>query len=164
MKNIIFRNGLIGGIIASVVMAGMAFYMKSNPENEPNPILVFPCMLLAFYFVVLAIKQKREINAGSITFGKAFATGLLVSLIISTLYVVVWLIIYYNFFPNFMEHYSEIVLKSTKPEDLASKTEELNQMKEWYKNPLYIILLTYAEILPLGIVVSLVSALIFKKK
>lgn len=63
-----------------------------------------------------------------------------------------------------MEQYAELILKKASPEDLASKTVEMNQMKEWYKNPLLIILLTFGEILPLGIVISLVSALILKKK
>ena len=145
-------------------MVGMTFYMKANPENEPNVIIGFASMFLAFSFLVLGIIQQRKANNGIITFGKAFMTGLKISLIISIIYVLVWLVIYYNFFPNFMEQYSELVLKKTSPEDLASKTVEMNQMKEWYKNPLLIILLTFGEILPLGIVISLISALILKKK
>ena len=63
-----------------------------------------------------------------------------------------------------MEKYSEMVLKNTKPESLAAKTAEMNQMAVWYKNPMMVILLTYTEILPIGIIVSLISALILKKK
>lgn len=63
-----------------------------------------------------------------------------------------------------MEQYSEMILKKANPEELAAKTAEMNQMKAWYKNPLMIILLTYMEILPIGIVVSLIGSLILKKK
>lgn len=164
MKNNILKNGILGGIIVSIVLISMLFYMKANPENEPNAIIGFSSMLLAFIFVVLGIKREREINNGSITFGKAFLTGLGISFLISTIYVIVWLVIYYNFFPDFMEKYSEMVLKNTDPEELVAKTAEMNQMKEWYKNPAMIILLTFMEILPIGIVVSLIAALIFKKK
>jgi hypothetical protein len=164
MQNNIFKNGILGGIIVSIVMTSMVFYMKTYPDREPNAILGFASMLLAFIFVILGIKQEREINNGAITFGRAFLTGLTISLVISTIYVLVWLVIYYNFFPDFMDKYSEMVLKNTKPEDFAAKTTEMNQMKEWYKNPLMIILLTYMEILPIGIVVSLIGALILKKK
>ena len=62
-----------------------------------------------------------------------------------------------------MDQYGEMVLKNTKPENLAAKTAEINQMKEWYKNPIMVILLTLMEILPIGIVVSLIGALILKK-
>ncbi len=163
MKNIVIKNGLLAGLIVSIVMACMTLYMKANPDNEPSAIVGFASMLLAFTFVVLGIIQVKKLDGGIINFSKAFLTGFLISLIASTIYVVVWLIIYYNFFPNFMDQYGEMVLKTTKPENLAAKTTEINQMKEWYKNPVMIILLTLMEIFPIGIVVSLISALILKK-
>ena len=164
MVNNIFKNGIFGGIVAAIVMASMVFYMKANPGVQPNAIIGFISMLLAFSFLILGVKKQREINKGAITFGKAFLTGLGISLIISTIYVLAWLVIYYNFFPDFMEKYGEMVLKNTKPEELVAKTTEINQMKEWYKSPLMVILLTYMEIFPLGIVVSLIAGLILKKK
>jgi hypothetical protein len=164
MKNNILKNGILGGIIVSIVMIAMLFYMKAYPDREPNAIIGFSSMFLAFIFVILGIKQEREIHNGTITFGKAFLTGLTISLVISTIYVMVWLVIYYNFFPDFMEKYSQMVLKNTNPEELAEKTTEMNQMAAWYKNPLMIILLTYIEVFPIGIVVSLIGALVLKKK
>lgn len=164
MKNNIFKKGILGGIIVSIVMTSMVFYMKTYPDREPSTILGFASMLLAYIFVILGIKQEREISNGVITFKRAFLTGLAISFIISTIYVLVWLVIYYNFFPDFMDKYSEMALKNTNPEALAAKITEMNQMKEWYKNPLMIILLTYMEIFPLGIVVSLIGALFLKKK
>jgi hypothetical protein len=168
MKNIILKNGLLGGLIVSIVMIFMTLYMKSNPENEPNAIVGFASMLIAFVFIFLGVKSVRERNSGKITFGKAFLTGLYMALIISTIYVIVWLVIYYNFFPNFMEQYSDMVLHKLKEtgdlEALAAKTEEMEMMKEWYKNPFMIILLTFMEILPIGIVVSLISAITLKKE
>ena len=164
MKNSILKNGIFGGIIASIVMIAMTLYMKTYPDREPSSIIGFSSMLLAFIFVILGIKQQRETNNGSINFGKALLTGLSISLVISTIYVLVWLLIYYNFFPDFLEQYSKIVLKNTSPEELATKTAEMNQMKEWYKNPILVILLTLLEVFPIGIVVSLIGALVLKKK
>lgn len=164
MKNLIFKNGIFGGIIVSIVMISMVLYMKTYPDREPSSILGFGSMLLAFIFVIIGIKQQRETNNGSITFGKALVTGLSISLVISTIYVLVWLVIYYNFFPDFMEQYSKMVLKNTSPEELTAKTAEMDQMKEWYKNPILVILLTLMEVFPIGIVVSLIGALVLKKK
>jgi hypothetical protein len=163
MKTIILKNGILGGIIISIVMIAMIWYMKANPGQEPNTIIGFISML-AFIFVILGTKQERKNNNDTITFGKAFLTGLCIAFVISTIYVMVWLIIYYNFFPDFMEKYSEMILKNTKPEELAAKTTEMNQMVAWYRSPLMIILLTYMEIFPLGIVVSLIAGLVLKKK
>lgn len=164
MNKIILKNGLFGSIIASALLIIITLYMKANPEKEVSMLFGFAGMLLAFIFVVLGIKQQREANNGVISLGKAFLTGFWITLIISTFYVAVWLVILYNFFPNFMEHYANMAIEKASSDEVAKVTEEMNSYKEMYKNPVMVILLTYMEILPLGIVFSFISALILKKK
>ncbi|POS01935.1 uncharacterized protein DUF4199 [Flavobacterium croceum DSM 17960] len=161
MKNSILKNGIISGILVSMFMVCMTIYMKYNPTSEPSMIVGFTSMILAFSFVFIGIKQQKQANNGSISFIKAFTTGFLIALIASVMYVIVWLFIYYNFFPNFIEHYSQMMIDKAKPEDVATVTAEMNQYKEWYKSPVMIILLTFMEILPLGVLVSLLGALLF---
>ncbi len=164
MNKIILKNGLFGSIIVSALLVFVTMYMKANPEKEVSMLIGFTVMTLAFFFVVWGIKQQREANNGVISFGKAFMTGFWISLIISTIYVLVWLIILYNFFPNFAEHYTDMAIAKASPDEVVKVTEEMNSFKEMYKNPIMVILFTYMEILPLGIVVSFISALILKKK
>ena len=164
MNKIILKNALFGSIIVSALLVFVTLYMKANPEKEVSMMFGFAGMLLAFFFVVKGIKQQRNANNDVISFGKAFLTGFWITLIISTIYVLVWLVILYNFFPNFMEHYANMAIEKASPEEVVKVTEEMNTYKEMYKNPIMVILLTYMEILPLGIVFSLVSALILKKK
>ena len=164
MNKIVLKNGLFGSSIVTALLLSVTFYMKANPEKEVSMFFGFAGMLLAFFFVVLGIKQQRDTNNGSISLGKAFLTGFWITLIISTIYVIVWLIIFYNFFPNFAEHYTDMAIAKASPDEVDKVTEEMNSFKEMYKNPIMVILLTYMEILPLGIVFSLISALILKKK
>lgn len=164
MNKIVLKNGLFGSLIVSTLLLSVTFYMKANPEKVVSMIFGFAGMLLAFAFVVLGIKQQRDANNGFIPFGKAFLTGFWITLIISTVYVLVWLVILYNFFPNFAEHYTDMAIAKASPDEVDKVTEEMNSFKEMYKNPIMVILLTYMEILPLGIVFSLISALILKKK
>ena len=164
MNNIIVKNGLLGSGIVSALLISITMYMKSNPEKEVSMMIGFAGMLLAFIFVALGIKQQRNASNGLISFGKAFLTGFWITLIISTIYVLVWLVILYNFFPNFAEHYTDMAIAKASPDEVAKVTEEMNSFKEMYKNPIWVILFTYMEILPLGIVFSLISALILKKK
>ena len=164
MNNIIVKNGLLGSSIVSALLISITMYMKSNPEKEVSMMIGFAGMLLAFLFVALGIKQQRNASNGFISFGKAFLTGFWITLIISTIYVLVWLVILYNFFPNFAEHYTDMAIQKANPEEVVKVTEEMNSFKEMYKNPIMVILFTYLEILPLGIVFSLISALILKKK
>ena len=164
MNNIIIKNGLFGSIIVSALLVFVTMYMKANPEKEVSMMIGFAVMILAFFFVALGIKQQRDANNGLISFRNAFLTGFWITLIISTVYVLVWLIILYNFFPNFAEHYTDMAIAKASPDELTKVTEEMNSFKEMYKNPIMVILFTYMEILPLGIVFSLISALILKKK
>ena len=164
MNNIIIKNGLFGSIIVSALLVFVTMYMKANPEKEVSMMIGFAVMILAFFFVAWGIKQQRDANNGLISFRNAFLTGFWITLIISTVYVLVWLIILYNFFPNFAEHYTDMAIAKASPDELTKVTEEMNSFKEMYKNPIWVILFTYMEILPLGIVFSLISALILKKK
>ncbi|WP_349314126.1 DUF4199 domain-containing protein [Chitinophaga sp. MM2321] len=49
-------------------------------------------------------------------------------------------------------------------QEIAAKTAEMAKFKALYKNPLFVILITYSEILPVGLIISLISALILKKR
>lgn len=157
MKKILYRNGLLGGLLVSINMIITTIFMKANPGAEPNMVLGFSSMLLSFLFVIIGIKQQESFKDSENNFWESFKTGLYISAIISTIYVLVWLVIYYNFYPEFMENYCDIVLKNTKPEELAAKTLEMEQMKEAYKNPIFVVLYTYFEVFPLGILVSIIT-------
>ena len=71
--------------------------------------------------------------------------------------------------PTFMDDYTQFSVKKAT-EAGASKVElnnilaEMNQMKEWYKSPILIFLLTLTEPLPVGLLVALVSAFLLRKK
>ncbi|MFN3755195.1 DUF4199 domain-containing protein [Flavobacterium sp.] len=170
MKKIIITNGLIAGAIVAAFMVYGTMQMN-KPDFQPSMVLGYAGMLIAYVFVFLGIKNYRDNhNNGVITFGQGFKIGMLISLIASTIYVGVWLIEYYCFFPDFMEKFTAMSIKNLDKTtmtaaEIKAKTDEINMFKEWYKNPIMVILLTYAEILiPIGILVPIISALILKRK
>jgi hypothetical protein len=68
-----------------------------------------------------------------------------------------------------MERYSAHVIEKAQSSgasaaEIASKTKEINSMKGLYSSVLGVVLLTYMEIFPVGVVVSLITALILKRK
>jgi amino acid transporter len=170
MKRTVLVFGLIAGIIVTAIMVISMARCYSNPNFESSMVLGYASMLLAFSFIYVGVKNYRDkYNEGIISFGKAFKVGFLICLVASTVYVLVWLIDYYLFIPDFMDKYTAHTLLEAKKSgasatELASKTEEMNKYKEMYKNPIWIILLTYMEIIPIGLVVSLISAMILKRK
>ncbi|RYD80031.1 MAG: DUF4199 domain-containing protein, partial [Sphingobacteriales bacterium] len=68
----------------------------------------------------------------------------------------------------FMDKYTAHALAEAKKAgatatEMAVKVKEMNDYKEMYKSPVLIILFTYMEILPVGLIVSVICALIFKR-
>lgn len=165
MKKVILVFGLVIGALFSANIGFMIYWMYNNPNLKSSDIVGYAIMVLVFSLIFFGTRNYRnKYLDGCITFGKAFKTGALIALVGSTIYVLAWLFCYYLFVPDFMDVYSDYVLKNCTPADLPAKTKEMANFKEMYKNPLFVILITYSEVLPVGLVVSLVSALILKKK
>ncbi|GAB3931507.1 hypothetical protein GCM10028804_43870 [Larkinella terrae] len=169
MKKIILICGFIAGFVLTTVMAVSTVMCYMYQNFESNMALGYASMVLAFSLIFVGIKNYRDTyNNQIISFGKAFKIGLYITLIASTMYVITWLIEYYVFIPDFMDKYTAHVLREAKTagastEELASKSSEMDMYKKMYKNPLFVVLLTYAEVFPIGLVISLICALILKR-
>ena len=170
MKKTVLVFGLISGTIISTFMAiTMALGAKEN-NFDNGMIWGYTAMLVSFSFIFVGVKNYRDnYQKGLISFGQAFKTGLLIALIASTMYVVVWMIEYNFYLPDFMDKYSAHLIQQAKESgtsaaELNSQLSQIQQSKELYKNPLFFILITYMEIFPVGLVVSLISAAILKRK
>jgi Protein of unknown function (DUF4199) len=168
------RNVLIFGLILGTILTGHMIYMVNvvcnNPDFASNDVIGYAAMVIVFSLTFFGIRNYRnkQLN-GVISIGKAFKTGALIALIGSTMYVVVWLFYYYLFVPDFLDKYSLHVLSmatrnGATAAELTAKTNEMSQFKEMYKSPLFVILISYAEVLPIGLVVAFVSSLVLKKK
>jgi hypothetical protein len=170
MKKNVIVFGLISGLIVSVLMViGMAWCYKSG-NHDGNMILGYASMILAFSLIFVGVKNYRDkYNNGVISFGKAFKIGLYIALIASTMYVLAWLVDYYFFMPDFMDKYVAHEIEKTQSSgasaaDIAAKVKEISYMKRMYSSFIWVVLFTYLEILPVGLIVSLISALILKRK
>lgn len=163
------RNILIFGSIIGTILCANLFVMVnifySDTEFKGNDVVGYAAMVVLFSLLYFGVKNYRDKELeGSISFAKAFKTGSLIALFGSTMYVVVWLFYYYLFVPDFVDVFITHVLENTAEADLQAKTTEMANFKEMYKNPLFVVLITYFEVLPVGLIVALVSALLLKKK
>ncbi len=171
-KNIIIY-GLIAGIVVSTLMlisVNSINHSNGNFDYNRSLVIGYASMLIAFSLVFVGIRNYRDkYNGGFISFGKAFKIGILIVLMASTIYVIAWLIDSYFFLPDFAEKYSAHTLDKLKASG-ASQTEIDKQTKEMasfvrmYKNPFFNAMMTYIEILPVGLIVTLISSLILKRK
>lgn len=172
MKKNVLVFGLISGLIVSTLMAISMVTMYNNPDaghGGGSMVIGYLSMLVAFSLIFVAVKNYRDKqNGGVISFGKAFKIGLLIALIGSTMYVIMWALLYNFYMPDFMDRYCAQMIENAKttssPAKIQELTEQMNTQKEMYKNPLFFVLFTYFEILPVGLIVAVVTALILKRK
>jgi hypothetical protein len=173
MKKNIIIYGVIAGIVVSVLMlfsVNSVNHSEGNFDYDTSLLIGYASMLISFSLVFVGIRNYRDkYNAGIISFGKAFKIGITIVLIASTIYVIAWLIDYFFFIPDFLEKYSAHALDKLKASgasqtEIDKQTNEMASMAKMYKNPLFTALMTYAEILPVGLVVTLISSLILKRK
>ena len=164
MQKSILTYGLIIGLILCANLVVMINIMYSSPDFKGNDVLGYAVMVVLFSLIFFGVRNYRnQYLDGKISFLNALKTGALITLVASTFYVVFWLFYYYLFVPDFMDVYTEHVLKNINPNELEAKRTEMANFKEMYKNPLFVIMITYFEIMPIGLVVALVSALIVRK-
>jgi len=173
MKRNILVYGLISGILVSTFMLISMNYIshcEGSVDYETSMLIGYASMLIAFSLVYVGIRNYRnKYNGGVISFGKAFKIGILIVLIASTLYVIAWMIDYFFFMPDFMDKFCANSIAKLKAEgasqmEIDKETIKMADMARMYKNPLWTAILTYAEILPVGLVVTLISSLILKRK
>jgi len=170
-KNIIIY-GLTAGIVVSILMLFNINYVSQagNVDYNTSLLLGYASMLIAFSLVYVGIRNYRDkYNGGVISFGQAFKLGIMMVLIASTIFVVIWLIDYFFFIPDYMEKYSVHELDKLKASgasqvEIDKETKELANFARMFKNPFFNAMMTYAEILPVGLIVTLISSLILKRK
>ena len=170
-NNIIY--GLIAGIVVSILMLSTVNYIshcEGNVDYDTSMLIGYASMLIAFSLVFVGIRNYRDkYNDGIISFGKAFKIGTMIVLIASTIYVVAWLIDYFFFIPDFLEKYSAQMLYKLKASgasqiEMDKQTKEMASFGKMYKNPFFNAMMTYIEILPVGLIVTFISSLILKRR
>src|SRR5260370_33731842 len=103
MKKTVLTFGLISGALMTAMMFGTLPFTNSAWVQSHSMVIGYTTMVLSFMLVFFGIRSYREnIGGGSITFGRAFSVGILITHISSVLYVVTWEIMYFGV-PRFCE-------------------------------------------------------------
>ncbi len=162
------KNVLTFGLILGLALTLNLFYTVNQCYNHPdfkgNDAIGYAAMIAVFSLIYVGIRNFRNKNSnGAITFGKAFKMGFLMVFLASSIYVLIWLFYYYLFVPDFLDKYIPHALKDVPQSELATKTKEMASFKEMYKNPLFVVLTTYLEVLPVGLIIALISSILLKR-
>ena len=170
MTKIVLIFGLISGAIAGFLMwVLMSFVGDGSVDFDSGMIWGYATMVIALSMVFFGIKSYRDNNGGRITFLKGLQVGILISVISALCYAVSWEIYYPSVGDEFMQKYTTYYLDSMK-KDGASDAEieaarvEGEQFMEMYKKFPVRFAFSLIEILPVGIIVTLISAALLRKR
>jgi len=169
MKRTVLTFGIISGVILAVEMiATVPFLHKLG--GDKGLILGYTTMILAGLLVFFGIRSYREnVSGGRITFGQGFTVGILISLIASCFYVGTWEIISLKFMPDFAEKYAAGMVAHAKAsgatqEKIDETTRQAEQFVHKYHNPAYRMSMTFVEVFPVFLAITLLSAAILRRK
>jgi hypothetical protein len=159
--------GLLSGFVIIVTMiAGIT--LSDSGSFFSSEWFGYLVMLVALTFIFVGVKRYRDVERGGvIKFVPAFAMGLGIAAAAGVAYVAVWEV--YLAFTDyaFMDEYVAGVMRTRQAEGLsaaamAQEMAKLESLRVNYGNPLFRIPMTFLEIFPVGLLVSLVSALLLR--
>lgn len=170
MLNRILIYGAAAGLIAGVPLFGMTVAFAHQPPVQNGELIGFTIMLIALSLVFIAIKRHRDVDLGGvISFWRALLLGLGVSAVAGIFYVVAWEAALAVTGADFIGEYTKTYLAQQQAagvagEALAKMAREMEQFKSQYANPLFRIPITFIEIFPVGVLVSLVCAALLRNR
>jgi Protein of unknown function (DUF4199) len=169
MKKTVLTFGLIAGVMISVLMGG-SLMIANKIGNTHSMVLGYTMMVASFLLVYFGIRSYRDNNlAGQISFGRAFTCGILITLITCVFYVAMWEILYFNFMPHFMDSYfaaqiHQVQTAGLDPATIAARVAAIQHSQQLYQNPFVNMAYTFIEPLPVGLIITLISAAILRRK
>ena len=153
---------VIGSMIISLTLAG------KDADMTGQQWLGYLIMIVALSLIFLGVKRYRDRELGGvIKFATAVQLGLGITLVASLIYVVVWEVNLSLTDHAFIDDYTEAVLADKEAAGLSEAemqdaVAEMETLKERYANPLFRLPMTFLEIFPVGLLISLIAAALLR--
>ncbi len=170
MTKVVLIFGLISGLIAGLLMWILMGSVNTDVVNFDNGmILGYGTMIVALSLVFFGIKSYRDNHGGHISFLKGLQVGILISLISAFCYAASWEIYYPLVGDEFMQKYTTYYLDKMKTDgasaiEIETARVESEKFMELYKNFFVRFGFSLMEILPVGVIVTLISAALLRKR
>jgi len=171
MKKIIWVYGTIAGLIMGIMFFVTAPLWDKGIVNFDNGMWVgYTTMVIALSLVFFGVKSYRDNEKGGvISFGLAFKVGILITVVASLLYALSWEVAIKTVSKGFSEemtkHYIEEAKREAKNDvELQEAIKSTRDMMVMYENPLLRFPMTLIEVFPVGLIVTLISAGLLRKK
>jgi hypothetical protein len=145
-----------------------ATILSSHMPMAWGMLIGYATMLIALSAVFIGIKRYRDVELGGvIRFWPALALGLGISVVASVMYVFAWEFTVAVTHMDFATGYANALIKQKQAAgvtgaQLEQFVAEMEKFKSDYANPLFRLPMTFIEIFPVGVLVSLISAALLR--
>jgi Protein of unknown function (DUF4199) len=169
MKKIVLTFGFLSGAVSSIMMLATV-PLLDRIGFDRGAVIGYTAMIVSFLFVFFGIRAYREQSGnGPFTFGRAFSVGILITLISCVCYVITWEIIYFKLWPGFADKFTAYAVEKARasgatPEAIENTARQMKMFKELYDKPLINAAFTFVEPLPIGLLVTAISAAVLRRK
>lgn len=164
MLRTILKYGVIAGLIVGVFEFVTFGAFGGEPPMKYGMVIGYTTMLIALSAIFVGIKRYRDVDRGGVIgFWPALGIGLGISVIAGVFYVAAWETLQAAMHMDFASAYSKAIIaqeaaNGASAEALAKLTAEMDAFKIQYADPMFRLPMTFAEIFPVGVLVSLISA------
>lgn len=167
MSRTILSFGALAGLLVAVPM----FLMIANSEPGSAATSHFAgylIMVLALSLVFFGVKRLRDRESGGvIRFMPALLAGLGISAVAGVVYVIGWEITLAATDFAFIDSYSAAAIESARAggasaADIEALIVQMAEFRSQYENPFFRVPITFIEIFPVGVLVSLISAALLR--
>lgn len=160
MIKLILRYGLMSGILLSAFMVWSFSNMQSNSSHGMQSVVIgFASMIVSLGVFMVLANLKHEKMTGAFRFKDSVTLNLGIAVLVSVMYLISWALVNHYIYPEFVEDYKAALGKQLHEKQLTEKGyREAMEMMANYPRPLYFIMYTLVEILPLALVLALVMS------
>jgi hypothetical protein len=168
MLRTVLIYGVIAGLIVAVPMFALLAGDADHTEWSSSHLFGYSLMILALSLIFVGVKSYRDkVKGGVIKFLPAFGVGLGISAVAGIIYVIGWEITMSLMDHDFMEGYAAATIeaaqaKGASPADIEALRAQMAEMQVMYANPLFRLPMTFIEIFPVGLIISLISAALLR--
>ena len=158
---------LIFGIVAGVVVAVPMCLMAANSEHGSAAQSYFTgylILVLALSLIFVGVKRLRDRELGGvIRFVPALLAGLGISAVAGVIYAIGWEITLAVTDFAFIDSYSNAAVEAARAKgasaaEVQAVIAQMDEFRRQYANPFFRLPMTFVEIFPVGVLISLISA------
>ncbi len=171
MRATVIRYGLIGAGLWFSIWLLLFVLVKAGVivSFDYAEIIGYTSMVLALSMIFFAlIHQRDHVNGGQLSFGQGLVLGLLISVIVSVVVGAVDVLHMFVLDPGMMDAYMEHqkakwAADGMSSEAIAERMAAAQAEMEMIKNPVATFVLMFVTTLLIGILISVVSALLLRR-